>query len=137
MIKVIYGKKGAGKTKVMIDTANGLAVNGSGSVVFIDDSNQLMYDLKHEVRFINVTEFPVRSAEAFLGFLCGLVSGNYDIESVFIDGLTYIIKDRIEGLEEFFKVMNELTVKFNISFYVSINGDPDTVPEFIKAYINA
>jgi hypothetical protein len=134
MVKVIYGEKGAGKTKILVDTANSLAKDTTGDVVFIDDSNQLMYDLKHEIRFINVSEFPVNGDQSFLGFICGIISEDYDIDGIFIDGLTYIIKQEISLLEEFFAKMKELANKFKIKFYISINGNPKLMPEYLKEY---
>lgn len=135
MIKVIYGKKGMGKTKMLIDSANKLASEGSGAVVFIDYSNQLMYDLKHNIRFINVSEFPVDCSKALLGFLCGLVAGNYDIDGVFIDGLTYIIKENADGLEEFFTALSEIAKKYNVKCYMSVNGDEGAAPEYLKEFL--
>ncbi|MCR4435899.1 MAG: hypothetical protein QHH06_09040 [Clostridiales bacterium] len=135
MIKIIYGKKGMGKTKILVDEANKHGAGGSGNVVFIDYHNQLMYDLKHEVRFINVSEFPVRNAEAFLGFICGIISANYDVNGIFIDGLTYILKQDIESLQPFFMKLEEVSKKFNMEFHISINGDPDLCPDYIKGYL--
>jgi len=135
MISVIYGKKGSGKTKTLVDTANNLIGSASGDVVFIDDSNQLMYDLKHEIRFINVSEFPVDSSAEFLGFVCGIISENYDIEGIFIDGLTYIVKDELSRLEPFFNNLKNVAQKYNIKFYISINGNPETMPDYIKEYV--
>ena len=107
MVKVIFGKKGMGKTKILIEEANKLAVESAGDIVFIDDSNQRMYDLKHKVRFINVSEFPIVGAEGFLGFVCGMISQDYDIDAIFIDGLTYIVKQKIETLDSFFEKINQ------------------------------
>lgn len=135
MIKVIYGKKGSGKTKSMIDSANRLASTSNGYVVFIDDSNQLMYDLRHEIRFVNVSEFPVSAPEAFLGFVCGIVSANYDVDGIFIDGLTYIVKKDVNGLKWFFDEIRKIAEKYNIKFFISINGDNDTMPDFLKEYV--
>ncbi|MDP4094142.1 MAG: hypothetical protein Q8920_12355 [Bacillota bacterium] len=134
MVKVIYGKKGSGKTKSMIDNANNLASSSNGNVVFIDDSNQLMYSLKHEVRFINITDFPVLEPEAFLGFICGVVSSNYDVDGIFIDGLTYIVKKEASTLKNFFDEIASMSEKYHVKFFVSINGDNEVMPEFLKEY---
>lgn len=135
MIKVIYGPKGMGKTKILVDTANNLAQQGKGAVVFIDDSTQLMYDLKHEIRFVNVSDFPSLGWEGFLGFICGILSQNYDIEGILIDGLNYITKQKAPELENFFNGLNEISEKENIDFYITINGDADLLPEYLKQYI--
>ncbi len=134
MIKVFFGKKGMGKTKSMVDEANKLSAQSAGDVVFVDDSKQLMYDLKHKIRFINVSEFPVSGQESFFGFLCGLIAEDYDIDGIFVDGLSYIVDDEIGTLEGFFKKLEDLSQRFNIKFYLSINGDPAAMPEFLKQY---
>jgi hypothetical protein len=134
MIKVIYGEKGMGKTKILVDTANKLASDRSGDVVFIDDSSQLMYDLKHEIRFIDVSEFPIEGQNGFFCFICGIVSQNYDIEGIFIDGLNYIVKQKAKDLSDFFKNLKAFSEKYDIKFYITINGNNDDVPEFIKEF---
>ncbi|MFZ5988191.1 MAG: hypothetical protein ACOYWZ_13835 [Bacillota bacterium] len=134
MIKVICGKKGVGKTRVLVDSANSLASTDSGDVVFIDGSSQLMYDLNHKVRFINLSEFPVNisSSCTFLGFICGIISEDYDIKGVFIDDIANIAKDNTDSLRELFDGLKKLSDKYSIDFYVSLEGDPDSMPEFVR-----
>ena len=86
MIKVFYGKKGTGKTKHMLENANGIVVNAKGNVVYIDDSNEQMMKLAREIRFVNVKDYPVQGADSFLGFICGVASQNYDTLTIFIYG---------------------------------------------------
>ena len=135
MIKVFYGEKGMGKSKMMVDSANEHAEKRDGDVVFIDDSNDLMLKLKHQIRFIDVSVYPVSGADQFFAFICGIISQNYDIESIFIDGLTYIVKEDIGALEGFFKNISVLNEKYGIHFILSINGRPESMPEFIQPYI--
>ena len=134
MIKVFYGEKGMGKSKMMVDMANDHADNRDGDVVFIDDSNDLMLKLKHRIRFTDVSVYPVSGADQFLSFICGIISQNYDIESIFIDGLTYIVKEDIYSLENFFTKVLSLMEKYGIHFIFSINGKPEAMPAFLKAY---
>lgn len=135
MIKVYYGKAGMGKTKAMVEQANLLAAESKGDVVFIDDSSQLMYDLKHKIRFINISEFPVKGEAALTGFMCGLIAEDYDIDGIFIDGLNYILKDKAENLEGFFATVKQIAEKFNIKFFISLTGNNEATPEFLKEYI--
>jgi len=94
-----------------------------------------MYDLKHEVRFVNVSDFPILGCDGFLGFICGILSQNYDIEGIFIDGLNYIVKQKAAELEGFFSSLKEVADKGSIDFYITINGDVELLPEFLKQYI--
>ena len=135
MIKVFYGKKGTGKTKHMLESANALAKESNGTVVYIDDSNELMMKLSHKIRFINILDYPVSGTAPFLGFLCGVASQNYDIETVFIDGLTYIVHDNPETLKDFFDGLEKISSEHNAHFYISINGDENNTPDFIAKFI--
>jgi len=136
MIKVICGKKGVGKTRNLVEATNNMSEESSGDVVFIDKTSKSMYDLRHKVRFINLSEFPVTIDRAcsFLGFLCGMISEDYDIKGVFVDDLLKIVDDEIENLQSFFEDIDRIVSKFNIDFYFSIEGDTESIPEFIKKY---
>lgn len=133
MIKVFYGKKGTGKTKNMLENANGIVVDARGTVVYIDDSNELLVKLAREIRFINVSDYPVNGSDAFLGFICGVASQNYDIETIFIDGLSYIVGSDEEILKNFFDGLEKITKDNKLDFFISINGE--NAPEFIKKYL--
>jgi hypothetical protein len=135
MIKVFYGLKGAGKTKCILDAANEAVVESKGDVIFLNDSEKLIYDLKHEIRYINVKKFPVNDELQFVAFVGGLLAANYDIEKIFIDRTTYICKKEAEELEEFFSQLKELSANNNVDFIVSISAKNDAVPAFIKEYI--
>ena len=135
MVKVFYGRKGTGKTKHMLDSANGLAAESRGNVVYIDDSNELMVKLSHKIRFINILDYPVQGADAFLGFICGVASQNYDIETIFVDGLTYIVDQGVESLSKFFEGVDKVSKEHNVDFYMSINGNENNIPEFIARYL--
>ena len=136
MVKVFYGEKGMGKTKMLVDMANKYVDTGKGSVVFIDDSNDLMYKLKHTMRFTNISDYPIKGAAPFFAFICGIVSQDFDIEAVFIDGLTYIVKESINGLEWFFEALDKLAAQFDIHFFLSINGTQSDMPEYLKVFIH-
>lgn len=135
VIKVMYGNNGVGKTKVLLETANNFASNSTGNVVFIDYTNQRMYNLRHEIRFINATEFPVRSGSDFTAFICGLIAEDYDLRFIFIDGLTNILKDSEASLERFFASIQQISTKYGVEFYISMNGEVENMPHFIKEFV--
>ena len=124
-----------GKSKMMIDMANEHASQKKGDVVFIDDSNDLMYKLKHQIRFTNISDYPVVGSTPLFAFICGIISQNYDIEGIFIDGLTYIVKESIHQMEGFFNDIFKLSKKYNIHFVLSINGKLDEMPDYLRQYV--
>jgi thymidine kinase len=134
MISVLYGEKGKGKTKLLVEQANKMVESCPGHVVFLDDSNDLMHKLDRNIRFINVLEFPIAGESSFIGFICGIVSQNYDIKCIFIDGLTYIVKSHVGQLEDFFGRLKEVSEKFEVDFVISISGSESDKPDFLKEF---
>ena len=136
MIKVICGKKGVGKTRALVESANDIVNSSLGDIVFSSGRRRLMYDLNNRIRLTNLFEFPVdfSSSSTFLGFVCGIISANYDIKAVYIDDLACIIDDVTDGLDEIFDGINKISSKFNIDFYISVEGDPNSMPDYVRAY---
>lgn len=135
MIRVIYGKKGTGKTKKILDLANEAVKVSTGELVFIDDDNSYMYDLRHEIRFVNATEYDVTSPETFMGFICGILAGNYDMKQLFIDGFLRLVKSDMADLEAFFVKLEDITHRHGVDVVISASAKDDEVPEFLKKYI--
>jgi energy-coupling factor transporter ATP-binding protein EcfA2 len=135
MIKVLYGGKGTGKSRTLVNTANALCKDRSGDIFFIDDSDDLIYRLDREIRFINLSEFPINEEKNLLGFICGIISENYDIDNIFVDGITRLLTGGNDALVEFLSNIKVISEKFNINFYIALHGDSKDVPEFIREYM--
>ena len=134
MISLIIGNKGSGKTKKILDMANAAIKEYKGDVIFVDDDNRYMFDLRHEVRFVNAGEYGTDSPAMFFGFLCGMLAQNFDISVIFIDAFLKLIKTDIENAEDFFARLDKLSVKHNVQFVLSVNVDDAVAPEFLKKY---
>ena len=134
MIQVIYGTKGSGKTKRILDLANKTVEEQHGDVVFVDDDNRYMFDLRHEVRFVNAGEYNMRSADMFYGFLCGMLAQNFDMKVVIIDAFLKLTKTPIEEMGWFFERLDAYSKAHEIDFVLSISLDEKDMPEFVKPY---
>ena len=135
MIKIIAGNKGSGKTKRLIDMTNETAKTSAGNVVFLDKDNSYMYEIDRAVRFVNVNDYHVKSSQAFLGFLGGMLASNYDISVIFIDAFLKLIRMDVSEAGEFFTRLEEYGQKHDVTFVLSVSADPDTLPDFAKAYV--
>lgn len=135
MVTLIAGKKGSGKTKDIVKKANEELSESKGNIIFIDDDNRAMYDLHHDIRFINLSEFPVNSACEFIGFICGLISNNYDIEKIYIDGILNTVKMTEEELVGFFAKIDDLSTAFSIDFIVTLNYENE-IPQGLHRFLN-
>ena len=135
MIQLIYGPKGSGKTKRLISMANAELDQTSGNVVFIDDDKRYMYDVKPQVRFVNVKEYAIDSEDKLFGFICGLMAGNFDIDAFYLDAFMHITKAGVEELEEFVKKIQQLPVADGMKFVINVSAVPEQAPEYLKQFI--
>lgn len=138
MIQVLYGRRGLGKTKRMIDMANSALSQIKGDIVFIDDDSRCILDLKHTIRYINAGEFRVTTPCLFAGFVCGVLAEDYDIEQIYLDGFPELVGlNSVEDLKSLFAQLEEISKRQEILITLSVSGDPDNVPEFIRPYLIA
>ena len=135
MIKIIAGKKGSGKTKKLIDMTNDTAKTSAGNVVFLDKDNSYMYEIDRAVRFVNVNDYHVNSAEMFLGFLGGMLASNYDISTIFVDAFLKLIKVDLVDAGWFFDSLESYGKKHDVTFVLSVSADPEELPEAVKAFV--
>ncbi len=135
MIKIIAGNKGSGKTKRLIDMTNDVAKTAAGNVVFLDKDNSYMYEVDRAVRFVNVKDYHVSSAEMFLGFLGGMLASNYDISTIFVDAFLKLVKVELADAGWFFASLEEYGKKHDVTFVLSVSADPEALPEFCKAFV--
>ena len=135
MIQVIAGKKGSGKTKRLIDLTNATAKEAEHDVIFLDDDNRYMFDVDHKVRFINAEDYHIHNADMFIGFLCGMLSSNFDIGTVFIDAFLKLCHTDLQDTGEVVKTLAELGTKHNVDFVLSLSADPEELPEHLRQYM--
>ena len=100
MVQIIAGEKGKGKTKYLLDKANAAIKESTGSIVYLDKSSKHMYELNNKIRLINVKEYPITSCEAFIGFICGIISQDYDLEMMFLDSFLKLASLEGEDISE-------------------------------------
>lgn len=134
MVELLIGTKGTGKTKVLLDNVNSAAATAEGNVVFIsNNTSQNMYNITSKVRMADTSDFEIGTWDAFFGFICGIISGNFDITNIFVDGTLKIVKD-LDGFEAFLAKLDDASKKFDINFELSVSVDADSAPEYIKKY---
>ncbi len=135
MIKVIYGAKGTGKTKMMIDAANDTVNVAKGHMIFITDNKRCMYDLEREVRFIDTSDYDIAGEAALCGFVKGVIAGNHDNEYVFIDGVVRIVGKPVNELAAFFYMLEKVGADSDVTITVSVSADKEELPDFVTKYL--
>ena len=135
MIKVIYGAKGTGKTKMMIDAANETVKIAKGHMIFITDSKRGMYDLEREIRFIDTSEYDIAGEAALCGCVKGVIAGNNDNEYVFIDGVVRIAGKPVQEMAAFFYMLDKVSKDSGVTITVSVSANKEDLPDFVTKYL--
>lgn len=139
MIQLITGAKGSGKTKRIIDMANDNVENAKGDIVFVSDTDRYMYSIRYQVRVINTAvlkydgEQFVRE-DALIGFIKGILAGNHDIESFYIDGAHRMLGRTVQEMEDFFTDIYKVAKETETTFYLTVSENEENFPEFLKKY---
>ena len=123
MVELIVGKKGKGKTKVLLDKVNGAVKEANGSIVYLDKSTKHMYELNNKVRLIDVSGFPIKNADEFVGFICGILSQDHDLEQIYLDSFLKVSKLEDADVTDTLDQLDKIGEKYGISIVVSISLD--------------
>lgn len=136
MVKILAGEKGEGKTKRMIDMANAAGKEAKGNIVFVDDDNSHMYDLHYSVRFVETPKFIMEDPQVFRGFVCGILSQNSDIETIYIDGLNHIM-DKISDADftAFIQELDKTSKEAEMDMVMIISRKTDALPAEVQQYL--
>jgi hypothetical protein len=136
MIEIIAGEKGKGKTKELLAKVNHSVAAASGNIVYLDKSQKHMYELNNKVRLINVMDYPIDNCDEFLGFLCGIVSQDHDLEEMYLDSfLTIAFAETDDEIQHAIEKLDIISEKYNVKFILSVSRDESRLPECAKAKI--
>ena len=134
MIEIICGEKGKGKTKVLLDKVNSSIATAAGNVVYLDKTQKHMYELNNKVRLINVVDYPVTNCDEFLGFICGIVSQDHDLEEMYLDSfLTIASIDSDADIVKSIEKLDIISEKYKVRFILSVSKNKEDLPECAKA----
>ena len=134
MVSLILGKKGSGKTKLLIEKVNEAIENSNGNVVCVEKQPKLTYDVNYRARLIDTDHYKVSGYDAFFGFLCGICAGDHDITDVLVDATLRIGSRDYGELCEFLKKVDELAKITDTHFTFTISTDLENLPERMFEY---
>jgi ABC-type polysaccharide/polyol phosphate transport system ATPase subunit len=137
MISLIIGNKGSGKTKRLINLINEAVAKSDGTVVCIEKSPLLTYEVTHKARLIETERFGIEGCDAFYGMVCGIIAQDHDLTEVFVDA-TFKIVGR--DYDEFAALINKLSTvseEAKVDFVFTVSEDKEKLPEalFAKAQV--
>ena len=132
MIQIISGEKGKGKTKILIEKANTEAKAAHGNIVYLDKSNKHMYELSNKIRLENVRDYFIENQSEFIGFICGILSGNHDLQTIYLDSFLKIAYINDNDFEIVFSKLEKISETFHVDLVLSVSMNADQLPESVK-----
>ncbi|MDE7177259.1 MAG: twitching motility protein PilT [Lachnospiraceae bacterium] len=132
MVQFIVGKEGKGKTKHLLDKVNTEIKDAQGNVVYLDKSTKHMFELNNKIRLIDVPEYLVTDSDEFIGFICGIISQDHDLQKMYFDSFLKIACMQEDELEKVVAKIEKISEKFHVDFVISLSRDESELPESIR-----
>lgn len=135
MIQLIVGRKGKGKTKQLLDKVNSEIKTVSGNIAYLDKSTKHMFELNNKVRLIDVSDYMISDADEFVGFICGIISQDHDLEQMYFDSFLKIACLEDTDIEPTVKKLEVVSEKFGVQLILSVSLDEHELPESLKSNV--
>ena len=132
MVQLIVGKKGKGKTKQLLDKVNSEVKDIAGSIAYLDKSTKHMYELNNKVRLIDVSRYMIENESEFLGFVCGIISQDHDLEQMYFDSFLKIAALEEKDISAVVEKLERMSDFFQVDFILSVSRDESELPESVK-----
>jgi len=127
---------GEGKTKQLIELMENAADKEVGCMVCIEPKRNISFNLRHQTRLIDASEFNIDSFETLRGFICGLYAGNYDISHIFVDDLCKVAHCYDEhGIGNFLTWLDSFSAPLNLKATITVSANPDTATDTMRKYM--
>ncbi len=136
MVRLIMSGSGEGKTKQLIELMENAAEKEVGCMVCIEPKRNISFNLRHQTRLIDASEFHIDSFETLRGFICGLYAGNYDISHIFVDDLCKVAHCYDEqGIGNFLTWLDSFSSPLNLKATITVSANPDTATDTMRKYM--
>ena len=135
MIQLIIGNKGDGKTKHLLDRVNSQIKTASGNIVYLDKSTKHMHELNNKVRLINMKDYPLKNSDEFIGFICGIISQDYDLEQIYLDSFLKISHLEGEDITDALTQLSQISTQFKVDICISASVEEKDLPDFAKEQV--
>ena len=135
MVQLIVGNKGKGKTKHLLDKVNTVIKDAQGNVVYLDKSTKHMFELNNKIRLIDVSDYLVTNSDEFIGFICGIISQDHDLQHMYFDSFLKIACVNENDIGAAIEKLENISAKFHVDFVLSISIDESALPDNLKSKV--
>lgn len=135
MVKLIVGNKGQGKTIELLGKVNDEVKGMQGSIVYLDKSTKHMYELNNKVRLINVKDFSITNSDEFIGFVCGILSRDHDLQEIYMDSFLTIACLEDANPQPTLEKLQKISEQFNVDFVISVSIKEELLSDALKELV--
>ena len=135
MVQLIIGEKGKGKTIELLDKVNKEIQDVTGNVVYLDKNTRHMFELNNKIRLINCSDYLLDSADAFVGFVSGIISQDHDLQKMYLDSFMKVANVEAAGVEAVLKKLAVVSEKFKVDFVISVSVTESDLSDEMKANV--
>lgn len=135
MVQLIVGNKGKGKTKHLLEKVNNSIKEISGNIVYLDKSTKHMYELNNKVRLVDVSEYMIETADEFIGFVCGIISQDHDLQQMYFDSFLKISCLEGQDITKAVEKLEKMSERYHVDFILSVSMDESELPESAKSKV--
>ncbi|MEG1847281.1 MAG: twitching motility protein PilT [Lachnospiraceae bacterium] len=135
MVQLIVGNKGKGKTKQLLDKVNQEVQQVAGNIVYLDKTTKHMYELNNKVRLINVLDYLIDNSNEFLGFICGIISQDHDLQQMYLDSFLTVACLEGKDIVPVITKLDDISEQFNVDFILSVSIDEEALPSVLKSKV--
>lgn len=132
MVQLIVGKKGKGKTKQLLDKVNSEVKNITGNIVYLDKSTKHMYELNNKVRLIDVSQYMIENSSEFVGFVCGILSQDHDLQQMYFDSFLKLAVLEDQDISVVVDKLSKISEAYKVDFILSVSADESELPDSVK-----
>ena len=98
----------------------------------MDKSTKHMYELNNKVRLIDVSRYMIENESEFLGFVCGIISQDHDLEQMYFDSFLKIAALEDKDISAVVEKLERMSDFFQVDFILSVSRDESELPESVK-----
>ena len=132
MVQLIVGNKGKGKTTQLLERVNSEIKEIAGNIVYLDKNTKHMYELNNKVRLIDVSQFVIENSSEFMGFVCGIISQDHDLQQMYFDNFLKIACLEGQDMVPIMNKLEKLSNRFEVDFVISVSMDESQLPAELK-----
>ena len=94
-----------------------------------------MYELNNKVRLIDVSQFQFENSSEFIGFVCGVISQDHDLQQMYFDSFLKIACLEGQDITATVEKLEKLSSQFDVDFVLSVSMDESELPAGLKEKI--